>query len=173
MKLFAGSVLALVGLVSSGASSSADTGPAAFACREGIDVAALSEARTRRFGDTPTTTARLTALILSGEKSITATSPWLYERDPALKPVAGGYSIMLDADGVARAVLRTIEVKTLPFDAVTEADSQYEGKPVRPILAWRKVHTDYFSRVLAPIGKSWSADMPVTLERFEVVCRGQ
>ena len=68
-------------------------------------------------------------------------------------------------------MLRTTEVKQTRFDAVTAEDSQYEGKPVRPIEAWRKVHRDFFDRVLQPLGKAWASDMPVTLERFEVVCR--
>jgi uncharacterized protein YhfF len=42
---------------------------------------------------------------------------------------------------------------------------------VRPIEAWREVHRRYFDRVLAPLGRAWALDMPVTLERFEVACR--
>jgi uncharacterized protein YhfF len=81
--------------------------------------------------------------------------------------------MLLDADGKAHAVLRTVEVKTVPFNAVTAADSRYEGPSVRPLAVWRKIHTAYFNKQLAPLGKSWSADMPVTLERFEVVCRSR
>jgi uncharacterized protein YhfF len=116
-------------------------------------------------------TQLLLPLVLSGEKSITTTSPWLYENDPGSKPVEGAYSIVLDETGAPRAVLRTIAVKTLPFNAVTAEDSQYEGPSVRPIEAWREVHVRYFTRVLARVGKVPAVDMPVTLERFEVVCR--
>jgi histidinol-phosphate aminotransferase len=110
-------------------------------------------------------------LILGGEKTVTATSPWLFEADATQRPLEGGWSLLLDADGRPAAVLRTTQVKTLPFGAVTAADSQYEGPPVRPIEAWRDVHRRYFDRVLAPFGRQWAADMPVTLERFEVACR--
>jgi uncharacterized protein YhfF len=68
-------------------------------------------------------------------------------------------------------LLRTTLLRTLPFDDVTEEYSQFEGKPVRPLAAWRQVHQDFFNRTLAPLGKKWSADMPVTLEKFAVVCR--
>ena len=78
---------------------------------------------------------------------------------------------MPDAAGVPRAVLRTTQLRTMPFDAVSEEYSQYEGKPVRPIAEWRRVHRDYFTRTLQPLGRSWSPDMPVALERFEVACR--
>ncbi|MCB1623566.1 MAG: ASCH domain-containing protein [Pseudomonadales bacterium] len=146
---------------------------AEFACTKGTDVAALNGIRTRRLGETTEMTNQLIALIMSGEKTITATSPWIYDGDPDRKPVANGYSMLLDADGKAHAVLRTVEVKTVPFNAVTAADSRYEGPSVRPLAVWRKIHTAYFNKQLAPLGKSWSADMPVTLERFEVVCRSR
>lgn len=159
------------------AAPTADTPPgmrsSEFACKKGTDVAALDGIRTRRLGDTPEMTDTLIALILSGEKTITATSPWLYGNDPAQKPIANGYSLLLDANGVGRAVLRTTEVKTVPFDKVTDKDSQFEGKSVRTLAAWRSVHTNYFNKQLAPLGKSWAPDMPVTLERFEVVCRAR
>ncbi|MEZ5514216.1 MAG: ASCH domain-containing protein [Steroidobacteraceae bacterium] len=158
---------------SANASPPAGTRTTEFACRKGTDVAALDGIRTRRFGETAAMTTQLNALILSGEKTITATSPWLYEQDASLKPIAGSYTIVLDADGVAQAVIRSTEVKTVPFSAVTANDSRYEGTAVRPIDEWRKVHTSYFNRVLSPLGKSWAADMPVTLERFEVVCRAR
>ncbi|MCU0757874.1 MAG: ASCH domain-containing protein [Steroidobacteraceae bacterium] len=127
--------------------------------------------RLRRFGDTPQATDRLNALILSGEKTITATTPWVYASDRAKRPFEGGYSVMTDAAGIPRAVLRTTQLRTMPFDQVTEAQSQYEGKPVRPIAEWRRVHQEHFDRTLQPLGRKWAPDMPVTLERFEVACR--
>ena len=144
-----------------------------FACTKGTNVSALNGIRTRRLGNTPEITDRLIALILSGEKTVTATSPWIYDHDPSEKPSTNGYSMLLDANGVGRAILRTTEVKTLPFDKVTAKDSQYEGKSVRSLAAWRTVHTNYFNKQLAPLGKAWAPDMPVTLERFEVVCRAR
>lgn len=140
-------------------------------CAATLDVAVDQPVRTRRFGETAAMTQRLLSLILAGEKTITTTSPWLYEHEPSAEPMAGTYSIVLDETGAPRAVLRTTTVKTLPFDAVTEEYSRYEGPKVRSIDAWREVHTRYFTRVLARIGKVPAPDMPVTLERFEVVCR--
>jgi uncharacterized protein YhfF len=78
---------------------------------------------------------------------------------------------MTDAAGAPRAVLRTTMVKTLPFDQVTDEYSRHEGPTVRSLDAWRRVHQAFFERTLKPLGKTWSSGMPVTLERFEVVCR--
>lgn len=164
-------------LFGSGAAASGDELPSTPArqlwarCADRIGVAAGQPVRTRRFGETTEMTQLLLGLILAGEKTITTTSPWIYEHDPESKPVEGAYSIVLDEAGLPKAVLRTTSVKTAPFDAVTEEDSQYEGPTVRPIEAWRAVHVRYFTRVLARVGKVPTNDMPVTLERFEVVCR--
>jgi uncharacterized protein YhfF len=140
-------------------------------CTKQAGAGADAAVRERRLGVTPESTNTMYSLILAGEKSMTTTSPWLYEADPALRPVVGGYSVLLDAEGRAAAVLRTTEVKELPFDRVTAEDSRYEGKPIRPLPAWRETHVRFFNRELKPLGREWSATMPVTLERFEVVCR--
>lgn len=167
--------LLLAGAMGTGAQSTAGVTASELWTRCAPRLAADAEAvpRTRRFGETDEMTQRLLPLVLDGEKTITTTSPWLYEHDPESRPVEGGYSIVLDERGLARAVLRTTSVHTLPFDEVTEEFSRYEGKPVRPIEAWREVHVRYFTRKLAPLGRTLAADMPVTLERFEVVCRAE
>lgn len=126
--------------------------------------------RARRFGSTPEMSNLLLGLVLEGEKSITTTSPWLYDEGLQAAPVVGDYWVVMDGAGRPAAVLRTTEVTTMPMDQVTERYSQYEGPTVRPIEAWRKVHWNFFTRVLAPHGKTPTADMPVTLERFEIVC---
>lgn len=141
------------------------------ACAAQLGMPADQPVRLRRFGDNPRSTGWINSLILSGEKTMTAMTPWVYERDPAQRPFEGGYSVMADADGKPLAVLRTTQLRTKPFDAVTADDSQYEGKPVRPLEEWRRVHRDYFTRTLAPLGRTWAPDMPVTLERFEIACR--
>jgi uncharacterized protein YhfF len=158
-----------------------------FACAEGLPLseaartywvdcaAAIGEPadrplRARRFGSTPETSDLLLGLVLSGEKTITSSSPWLYDDDLQAAPAVGAYWVVVDGAGKPAAVLRTTAVKTLPMDQVTADDSRYEGPAVRPIEAWRKVHWNFFTRVLAPLGKAPTADMPVTLERFEVVC---
>lgn len=139
-------------------------------CAAAIGEAADRPLRVRRFGNTPEMSNLLLGLILGGEKTITSTSPWLYDDDLQAAPAAGDYWVVIDGDGKPGAVLRTTSVKTLTMDTVTEQDSQYEGPSVRPIEAWRKVHWNFFTRVLAPLGRTPAADMPVTLERFEVVC---
>ncbi len=139
-------------------------------CAAGIGAPADRPLRARRFGSTPAMNDLLLGLILAGEKTITSTSPWLYDDALQRAPAIGDYWVVMDGAGRPAAVLRTTSVKTLLMNEVTEEDSRHEGPAVRPIETWRKVHWNFFTRVLAPLGKSPAADMPVTLEYFEVVC---
>ncbi|MEX2149753.1 MAG: ASCH domain-containing protein [Steroidobacteraceae bacterium] len=139
-------------------------------CAAGINEPADRPLRARKFGSTPEMNDRLLGLVLAGEKTITSTSPWLYDEDLQATPATGDYWVVMDGAGNPGAVLRTTGVKTLPMNEVTEQDSQHEGRSVRSIEEWRKVHWNFFTRVLAPLGKTPTADMPVTLEYFEVVC---
>ena len=126
--------------------------------------------RVRYFGRTERTADLLLDLIRNGEKTVTFTSPWIYDGDPNATPVIGGYTVVTDFAGRPSLVLKTTEVYTKPFQAISEQDSQYEGPGARPLEAWRRIHWDFFTDVLAPSGRSPAEDMPVTVERFEVVC---
>ncbi|MBL8644504.1 MAG: ASCH domain-containing protein [Rhodospirillaceae bacterium] len=126
--------------------------------------------RVRQFGRDAERSGRILNFIALGEKTVTFTSPWIYEGKRALTPVAGGYTVVNDFSGVPKLVLKTTAVKTLPYQDIDETDAQYEGPSVRTQEAWRRVHWDFFTDALKPLGKQPSMDMPVTVERFEVVC---
>jgi uncharacterized protein YhfF len=126
--------------------------------------------RVRYFGRTEAVVNVILPLIRGGEKTVTFTSPWIYVGDSNATPVVGGFTVVTDFSGHPELVIRTTSLETKPFDAVSEADSQYEGPAVRPLEAWRNVHWRFFSGVLEPLGRAPSQDMPVTVERFEVVC---
>jgi uncharacterized protein YhfF len=128
--------------------------------------------RVRHFGDNAEMAARLLILIRSGEKSITFTTPRLYEGDRGRTPMPGDLTVITDLAGSPGALVRTSWVRTMPFNEISERESQYEGAPVRPLEAWRKVHWSFFTRALAPFGEQPSATMPVTVEKFELVCTG-
>lgn len=137
-------------------------------------VAGLSKPdfyRVRYFGSDAATARRLLDLILSGEKTVTFTTPWLYQDDPNRTPVVGGYTVVTDSDGRPEVLLRTTQVKTLAFSEVTEEDARFEGPGARTVEAWRRIHWNFFTNGLKPLGKQPTEDMPVTVEHFEVVCK--
>ena len=128
--------------------------------------------RLRHFGDNAALADVLLNLILSGQKTGTFTSPWLFEGDKNLTPVVGGYTVVTDFDGKPSALLLTTSVKTLPFSQITEEATQYEGPNARSLEVWRQIHWHFFARVLELKGKVPTDDMPITVERFEVICVG-
>ena len=126
--------------------------------------------RVRSIGGTPQATETITNLILSGDKTGTYTSPWMFEGDRSITPVVSGYSVLTDATDTPRAVLRTAGLLTLPFNQITEAETALDGPAVRSLDVWRQIHVGFFTRELNKRGKTFAEDMPVTVEKFEVVC---
>jgi uncharacterized protein YhfF len=174
---FSVSLWLLLGLAAS-ATASADglQDPQAYAracLAERDSQAAPAFVRVRRFGDNAATAAVILDLIRRGEKSVTFTTPALYAGRRDVTPVVDDIVVVTDFDGRPGAVVRTTSVRTVPFNEVTEADSRYEGPPVRPLEAWRRVHWAFFTRELAPLGLAPSETLAVTIERFELLCPGQ
>jgi uncharacterized protein YhfF len=128
--------------------------------------------RLRQFGNNAALANVLLDLIVSGQKTGTYALPWLYEGDENLTPVVGGYSVVTDADGKPRVLLITTSLKTLPYNQITEEETQYEGPNARKLKVWQAIHWPYWSRELEAKGKAATEDMPVTVETFEVVCEG-
>lgn len=166
--------ITFLGLLFASPSQAVESAVAAFwqKCQGQVSVPAGNDFyRVRHFGRDQERSDRILNFIGTGEKTVTFTSPWIYEGDRALEPVVGGYTVVNTFAGVPALLLRTTAVKTLPFKDVNEEDSQYEGPSVRTQEAWRRVHWDFFTDALKPSGKQPTEDMPVTVERFEVVCR--
>lgn len=142
----------------------------AAACLGTLDPAEASTMRVRTFGSSPESSRRLIDHIATGDKSGTFTSPWLYEREPERAPIPGGLVVITDYDGLPVLLVRTAELTYLTFATVTEEHTALDGPGARPLDAWRRIHWDFFTRTLAPHGLAPEADMPVVLERFELLC---
>ena len=82
--------------------------------------------------------------------------------------MAGQLSILCDARGLPRAVLRVTDVSVAAFDEVSADHAFAEGEGDRTLTSWREVHEAFFREHL-PAGRQFSSDMPVVLERFEVL----
>ena len=121
------------------------------------------------FGDNPRLADELLELVLDGTK--TATSSALAELEAAGEPVPrpGDLSILLDAEGHPRALIRTSRVDVVPLRDVTGEFAALEGEDDRTLVSWRREHERYFRRVLEPAGVEFDESLPVALERFEVL----
>ena len=94
--------------------------------------------------------------------------PRYYEAEGEPLPEEAQYNIILDGAGAPRAVVRTTKVTTVDFDEVTVEHAWLEGEGDRSLAGWRAVHerffTDFFSH-----DRGFATDMPVVLERFELL----
>lgn len=118
------------------------------------------------YGDQPDLLAELTR---TGVKTATASAGIWYEIEDEPMPRAGEYSVILNSRDEAVCVIRTTRVYTTPFDQVSAEQAHREGEGDRSLAYWRRVHEDFFHAELAEAGLSFTLDMPVVCEEFELV----
>ena len=121
------------------------------------------------FGDSDALAHELAELVLMGVKRATAGLLWDAEEDPSAMPVEDGYSIVTERSGMPRLVIRTTDFEVRPFHAVDADFAAAEGEGDRSLEYWRAAHWRYFTRRCEALGKVASEDMPVILERFELI----
>lgn len=65
--------------------------------------------------------------------------------------------------------MRTTKVYTVPFKDVSAEHAAKEGEGDLSLDYWREVHKEFFTEELEEIGESFSEDMLVVCEEFEVI----
>jgi len=121
------------------------------------------------FGDSPALAHELVELVLHGPKRATAGLVEYNARHPEEAPVADGYSVVTEFDGTPRCVIRTVWLDQRPLREVDAAFAWDEGEGDRTLADWLAGHRRYFSRVCPSLGIVFSDDLPVQLERFELL----
>lgn len=136
------------------------------------------------FGSTPEEADRILALVLSGAKTATTSPLSDYQPDDPAEsdlaadpdadsgesahqplPEVGSLSILLDGSGHPRALVQTTAVSVVPFDQVDADHALAEGEGDGTLEQWRQVHREAFGADGRPV----DGDLPVVLERFEVL----
>ncbi|HEP1787269.1 TPA: ASCH domain-containing protein [Streptococcus suis] len=122
---------------------------------------------------------RLADLVARGIKTSTSSAHALYAVEGEEIPKAGGYDIILDGQGQAVCIIQTTKVYVTPFSRVTEEHAYKEGEfrqegdlsdiKAKSLIHWRQVHEELFTIWLAEAGLSFSEDMLVVCEEFELV----
>lgn len=125
------------------------------------------------FGATSEQADALLALVLDGTKTATASARSSYDAPAGTEageplPEPGTLGIVLDGAGRPRALVVTTQVQVVAFDRVDADHADAEGEGDRSLAHWREVHERFFAEH-APGG--FRADMPVVLERFDVLHR--
>ena len=118
------------------------------------------------FGDDPDTLAEL---VRTGAKTATASAYPFYELEGEELPKAGEYSVILDTRDEAVCIIRTTKVYVTPYREVTAEQAWKEGEGDRSLDYWHRVHEAFFRKELEAVGLTFTEDMGVVCEEFEVV----
>jgi len=121
------------------------------------------------FGDSPALAHELVELVLHGPKRATAGLVEYNAGHPGEAPVADGYSVVTELDGAPRCVIRTSWLDRRPLREVDAGFAWDEGEGDRTLADWMAGHRRYFSRVCPTLGIAFSDELPVQLERFELL----
>ncbi len=121
------------------------------------------------FGSSPAQADALLALVLAGTKTATASALSDYEPEEPL-PEIGALGIVLDGAGHPRALIETTGVTVVALEEVDAEHARLEGEGDGTLGHWRAVHEQFFATGSSE--RALDPTMPVVLERFRVVYRG-
>lgn len=110
-------------------------------------------------------------LTIKDDKRATTSLHYLYEIEKEEVPKVGELSIITDFDGNAKCIIKTTDVKVLPFSKVDEKFAYTEGEGDMSLEYWRRVHIKAFNDELKElsIDMEFSEDMLVVCEIFQVI----
>lgn len=115
------------------------------------------------FGDSPELANELATLVLTGKKIATCSSlqGW-YDDD--VRPLPGGYNIILDGEKKPLCVVRRTGLFLTRFDRVTPEMAMMEGEGDLSLEYWQREHQRFFQR-----NGGFSPEMELIFETFQLV----
>ncbi|WNM24709.1 ASCH domain-containing protein [Demequina capsici] len=135
-------------------------------CREAVPGMPAEVPAAWAFGGTRAQASKLLELVLAGVKTGTASALWDFEADDDPLPEVGEVNIIVDADGVPRAVVQTTDIRVVRFHEVDEQHAASEGEGDLSLAHWREVHAEFWDEYSTA---GFSPEMPVVCERFRLV----
>ena len=108
----------------------------------------------------------LLSRVLDGSRIATATLLAQLVAADLDVPRVGDLSIVTDASGEPKAVLRTTSVEVVPFDQVTAEHAVAEDGAGATLDGWVAEHQTSFAAVL---GDAFTPSSEVVLEQFEII----
>ena len=108
----------------------------------------------------------LAQLTLRGIKTATSSAYPLYEWEGESLPEVGAYSVILDSRDEAVCIIKTTDVKVMPYCEVDARQAWKEGEGERTLPYWRRVHEAFFSSEMKSAGLSFDDKMKVVCEEF-------
>ena len=107
-------------------------------------------------------------LVLQGKKRATSSSLASFRAEGTAVPKEGELSVITDWDGHPCCVIRTTKVRVIPYQDLPFGLARLEGED-DTLASWRKNHEAFFREEGKSLGYSFSENMEVVFEEFEVV----
>jgi len=126
-------------------------------------------ARPRCIGLNPQTTATILNIVAAGEKVGTFSMVWMHEKKPETRPFIAEQVVLCDYDGTPKILVRTTGLELVAWRDIGPQHTAIDGPGVRDLAAWRPVHWRLWSAQLEQLGLKASEDMPICVERFQVL----
>ena len=123
----------------------------------------------RSIGIDEETTVLIIDFIKEGEKVGTFSLPWLMESENIPASNTGQPIILLSYDGKPEIVVQITDIEETTFGEIDYDVTKIDGPPVRDPEVWIPLHREYWNNILKPYGRSCTDDMPVIVERFQLV----
>ena len=121
------------------------------------------------FGDTPTLSEELLALIAQGRKRAGTSLLWACEADNQPIASAGDIEIVVDHRNEPALITRITQVSVVPFNEVSAEYAAIEGEGDGSLEYWRKAHWAFFTRECRRVGREAAESMPVVCSVFKVL----
>lgn len=118
------------------------------------------------FGDSPDTQTELADLVIAGDKRAAAALDRWYTDETRPRP--GDLALILNGRGEPACVIRTTRVDVMPVTEVSAAFAFEEGEGDKTLDWWLDAHRALWRREAAREGFTYSDDLDVCCERFEL-----
>lgn len=112
----------------------------------------------------------LSDLILKGIKTASCASydEYLHCNEDPLARV-GDYTIVLNSKDEPVGIIKYTHITIMPMNEVTEEIARAEGEGDLSYDYWYKGHKKFFIELMPQIGKVFYEEMPLVVERFELI----
>ena len=119
------------------------------------------------FGDSPDLQDELADLMIAGDKRATAALDRWYTNETRPRP--GDLALITDGRGEPACVIRTTRIDIMPVSKVDAEFAFEEGEGDKTLSWWLDAHRAFWRREAEREGFSYSDDLDVCCERFELV----
>ena len=108
-------------------------------------------------------------LVANGKKSASSSLLVEFTKGEVTLPKVDNQSVIIDWSGRVLCLIRTVDVKILPFKEVGESHAAKEMLGDGTLEYWQDVYWDLFGQVCENYGDEADEEMDVVCESFEVI----